>query len=244
VQNNPDKEGSEKMKDRKKYIKLIESYPGAFKNPSDANLGIHITTDPVQMDTVEEDMKKRLAAKGLPEQWAEVGIVYQDQYSMILRDAVYFQPGNKSGTYIRRFTPGEISGSVILPVYRQSVCMIRIFRHALRRWVLELPRGFSDPGQTPLQNAERELLEEIGGKASHIYDMGCMIENSGMGNAKAALFYADLEEVGSVEKEEGIEKISFVPVKEFAEMIRGGSLEDSFTLCAALRAILLGYLKL
>jgi hypothetical protein len=74
--------------------------------------------------------------------------------------------------------------------------------------------------------------------------MGYMIENSGMGNAKAALFYADLEELGPASKEEGIEKIALVPVKKFAEMIRDGSLEDSFTLCAALRAILLGYLKL
>jgi ADP-ribose pyrophosphatase len=233
------------MKDRKDYLQLIDSYPDEFKNPPDANLGIHIATDPAVIDTVEEEMKKRLAAKGLPEQWAEVGVVYQDQYSMIVRDAVFFQPGNKSGTYIRRFTPGEISGVVILPVYRQSVCLIRIFRHALRRYVLELPRGFSNPGQTSLQNAERELFEEIGGKASHIYDMGSMIENSGMGNAKAVLFYADLEEVGpGSEENEGIEKIVFVPIKEFSEMIRNGSLEDSFTLCAALRAVLLGYLKL
>jgi ADP-ribose pyrophosphatase len=233
------------MKDRKEYHKLIDSYPDAFKNPSDANLGIHLTTDPALMDAVEEDIKKRLTAKGLPEQWAEVGVVYQDQYSTILRDAVHFQPGNKAGTYIRRFTPGEIAGVVILPVYRQSICMVRIFRHALRRYVLELPRGFSDPGQTPLQNAQRELLEEIGGKASYIHDMGCMIENSGMGNAKAVLFYAELDEMGSSsEQEEGIEKISCVPVNEFAEMIRDGSLEDSFTLCAAVRAMMLGYLKL
>ena len=233
------------MKDRQEYLKLIERYPDAFKNPPEANLGIHITTDPAVMDTVEEEMGKRLAAKGLPEQWADVGVVYQDQYSMILRDAVYFQPGNKTGTYIRRFTPGEVSGVVVLPVYRQSICMIRIFRHALRRYVLELPRGFSDPGQTSLQNAERELLEEIGGKASQIYDMGYMTENSGMGNAKAALFYADLEELGPVsEEEEAIEKIVFVPAEEFAGMIRNGSLEDSFTLCATLRAMLLGHLKL
>jgi ADP-ribose pyrophosphatase len=232
------------MKDRKEYLKLIDSYPDAFKNPTEANFGIHIATDPAAMDTVEEEMRKRLTAKGLPEQWADVGVVYQDQYSMIVRDAVYFQPGNKPGTYIRRFTPGEVSGVVILPVYRQSVCMIRIFRHALRRYVLELPRGFSDPGQTPLQNAERELLEEIGGKASHIYDMGSMVENSGMGNAKAVLFYADLQEVGfGSEENEGIEKIVYVPVEEFTGMIRDGSLEDSFTLCAALRAMLMGHLK-
>jgi ADP-ribose pyrophosphatase len=232
------------MKDRKEYLKLIDSCPDAFKNPSDANFGIHIATDPALMDTVEEEIQKRLADKGLPEEWGEVGVVYQDQYSMILRDAVHFQPGNKAGTYIRRFKPGEITGVVILPVYQQSVCMIRIFRHALRRCVLELPRGFSDLGQTPLQNAERELQEEIGGKARRICEMGCMTENSGMGNEKAVLFYAELEEVGPGSEEEGIEKVVLVPVEKFAEMIRDGSLEDSFTLCAALRAMLLGYLKL
>jgi ADP-ribose pyrophosphatase len=233
-----------RMKERLEYLKLITRYPDAFRNPDESNLGIHIATDPKTMDVVEEEIRKRLSAKGLPEEWAEVGIVYQDQYSMILRDAVHFQPGNTAGTYIRRFKPGEIAGVVILPIYRQSVCMVKIFRHALRRYVLELPRGFSEPKQTPLQNAERELLEEIGGKVQHIYEMGCMTENSGMSNERAVLFYAELEEVGPVSEEEGIEKVVFVPVNEFAAMIREGSLEDSFSLCTALRAILLGYLKL
>jgi ADP-ribose pyrophosphatase len=234
-----------KQTDRSKYLELISRYPHAFENPTDPDSGIHITTESAAIDAIEAEMKKRLSAKGLPETWAEVGVAYHDQYSMILRDAVCFQPGNKPGTYIRRFTPGDISGVVILPVYKDSICLLKLFRHALRRYTLEIPRGFSEEGQTPLQNAERELKEEIGGKARNMYDLGYMTENSGMGNAKAALFYADMEEVGSVgEDEEGIQKILFVPKNEFTNMIKEGTLEDSFTLCATLRAILKGYLTL
>jgi ADP-ribose pyrophosphatase len=232
------------LKNRKEYFRLIHSYPHAFENPAEVNAGIHIATDPALINRIEAEMRGRLKDKNLPPQWAEVGVVYQDQYSTILRDGVCFQPGSKLGTYIRSFTPNEISGVAILPVYRQSVCMIKIFRHALRRWVLEIPRGFGEEDQTPLQNAVRELREEIGGTARAIHGLGYMRENSGMGNAKAALFYAELEDIGLVSEEEGIQEIALIPKKEFISMIKKGSLEDSFTLCAAMRAMLNGYLTL
>jgi ADP-ribose pyrophosphatase len=232
-----------KINNRNSYYDLMQRYPKAFENPVDPKSGIHIVTDSDAIDTIETEMGNRLSKKGLSREWAEVGMVYRDQYSTILRDAVYFQPGNYPGTYVRRFTPDDISGVVILPEYKQSICMIRIFRHALRRYVLEVPRGFSEPGLTPLQNAEKELKEEIGGKARNIHELGYMVENSGMGNAKAALFYADLEDVGAIEEDkEGIQKTVFVPKPEFTHMIESGVLEDSFTLCAALRAIIKGYL--
>jgi ADP-ribose pyrophosphatase len=45
---------------------------------------------------------------------------------------------------------------------RGEVVLVRQYRHAVRRTLLELPAGKIDPGESPLTAAKRELLEETG----------------------------------------------------------------------------------
>lgn len=55
-------------------------------------------------------------------------------------------------------------GSVVLvpkPAPDQ-VILIRQYRHAIRRWIWELPAGSLDPGETVRRAARRECEEEIG----------------------------------------------------------------------------------
>ena len=42
------------------------------------------------------------------------------------------------------------------------VVMVRQYRHGTGEVTLEIPGGLIDPGQTPIQSAKRELLEETG----------------------------------------------------------------------------------
>jgi len=58
----------------------------------------------------------------------------------------------------------EHQGSVVIvPVtVDDEVIMIRHFRHATGRTLLELPAGLIDPGEEILETARRELLEETG----------------------------------------------------------------------------------
>src|SRR5579885_381339 len=140
------------------YFALVEARPELFQNPPGG--GYVILLDEKDIGEAETQMAERLKSVGKPIEWARVGIAYQDQYLLLLRDAVRY-PDGSLGTYIRSVDqyPGMV-GVVILPMYKGQVLLIRHFRHATRTWHLELPRGFGQSLKTE-DDARRELYEEI-----------------------------------------------------------------------------------
>lgn len=54
------------------------------------------------------------------------------------------------------------SGVAVLPVVDGHFLLQRIYRHPVERWGWEVPRGFIDAGETPVEAAQRELVEETG----------------------------------------------------------------------------------
>lgn len=126
------------------YLAFAKAHPKLFANPSEGGITILLSEEEIQ--EAEAQMVQWLESKGMPTEWARVGIVYRDQYALILRDAVRF-PGGFLGTYIR-FVGEEDDppGVIVLPVYQGQVLLIRHFRHATRSWHTEIPRGFGKKG--------------------------------------------------------------------------------------------------
>ena len=52
------------------------------------------------------------------------------------------------------------------------VLMVRQYRKAPERELLELPAGVIDPGETPFESAQRELREEVGMAAGRLTELG------------------------------------------------------------------------
>lgn len=50
--------------------------------------------------------------------------------------------------------------------------LVRQYRHPPRRWLLEVPAGTREPGETPEVTAARELREEAGFAATHLERLG------------------------------------------------------------------------
>ena len=180
-------------------------------------------------------MAERLRNVGKPSEWARVGIVYQDQYLLLLRDAVRY-PDGSLGTYIRSVDqyPGMV-GVVILPMYKDHVLLIRHFRHATRTWHLELPRGFGQTVTTE-EDAQRELAEEINGTATRLISLGKVYPDTGASSEQVALFYAEVETYGEGELMEAITAVLPTSLPEFERMIRENEISDGFTLMAYARA--------
>lgn len=88
-------------------------------------------------------------------------VVFSNQYVQIYNDIVMF-PSGKQGTYIR-ISSGTNKSVAVFPVTKDnSVVVIRNFRHGVRGWGVEIPKGGVEVNETSEQAALRELEEETG----------------------------------------------------------------------------------
>jgi len=87
---------------------------------------------------------------------------------------------------------------------------VRQYRPSVERYTVELPSGLVDPGETPLEAARRELVEETGYAAERIEMLGPMIPEAGrLGNQLWTCFAAGVRPVENHVREEGIEVIAY-----------------------------------
>ncbi|MFL5799053.1 MAG: NUDIX hydrolase [Actinomycetota bacterium] len=223
-----------------RYLDLRRTDPHLFHNPS--SHGFMIVLDEESIREIEAQVAGRLMQFGHPTEWAEVGIVYEDQYLLILRDAVVFPDGERD-TYIRILDKlGRAPGVAVLATFDRRVVLVRHFRHATRSWHLEIPRGFGGEGGSPQKDARREIEEEIGGSVRAIRSLGVMHPNTGLSAEEVHLLSAELESIGLPERHEAISELVEVSLPELERMIADGSITDSFTIAAYSRAKLLGML--
>ena len=225
------------------YLKLISEYPELFSNES---APIQIITDPTEIAHWQELKRKDLVNSGKPEEWAEIGIVLDDPYLVIIRDLVKFSDGNMNG-YIRLFHRSELeSGNsnavAILPELNGKFCLIHQFRHSTRCWHYEIPRGFGEPGVSSERQAYWEIVEEIGGEIDVLINLGILHFNTGIAGSYVNIFLAHLRSIGELNSQEGIESIRWVSRDELEEMIASSKITDSFTITAYTRAKLRGIL--
>jgi len=127
---------------------------------------------------------------------AGYGVLYEDKYVLLLRDKVKFPDGSVGG-YLRLLNQSDLTGSsgtVIVPVIGESILFIRTFRHAIRDWSWELPRGFQEAGLSEEENASKELCEELGGDVVKISRIGEINANTGLTAGKIGVYQAILRE--------------------------------------------------
>jgi ADP-ribose pyrophosphatase len=132
--------------------------------------------------------------------------------------------------------PGAVT--IVAVDREQRVALVRQFREATRRHLLELPAGTLDPGEEPLATARRELEEETGLTGGEWTEVTRFWTVPGFCRELMTLFFAEGVEAGEArpEPDEAIELVLW-PVAEIEERL--GELEDAKSLTG-----LLLYLKL
>jgi ADP-ribose pyrophosphatase len=72
-----------------------------------------------------------------------------------------------------------------------TVVLVRQYRHAVKRYLLELPAGGLEPGEEPLTTAQRELREEVGLEAACWTALGYYFSSPGFANEMLHVFLAE-----------------------------------------------------
>jgi ADP-ribose pyrophosphatase len=100
--------------------------------------------------------------------------------------------------------------SVVAITEEGRVVIVRQYRPAVDRYTLELPSGLVDPGETPLESARRELLEETGYRAGELEMLGSMEPDTGrLGNRIWGYVARDVKLVEGATPEQGIEVLTW-----------------------------------
>jgi ADP-ribose pyrophosphatase len=219
------------------YTELIQNHPELFRNPRDP-LGLKIILDPERIREWQVERRQKLSSRREPLSWAEIGVLLEDPYYLVVRDLVQFPDGHLNG-YNRILGRGDLAGGqgvAVLPVYEKKILVMQQYRHPTRSWEYEIPRGYGEPGVPAARQARAEILEEIQGKIGRLHSLGSVKENTGAVAYPVALFLAELREVGEPSRAEGIKKLLWLPVKEFERWIATGKISDGFSMAAYTRA--------
>jgi ADP-ribose pyrophosphatase len=121
---------------------------------------------------------------------------------------------------------------------------VRQYRPSVERYTVELPSGLVDPGESPAQAAQRELLEETGYAAAEVEMLGPMnAEDGRLTNQLWTCFARGVRPVRNRVPEEGIEVIAY-SMDDLAQATRNGEFCHAPHVGSVLLALLHGKLKL
>ena len=138
----------------------------------------------------------------------------------------------RNGKVGQRIRIDHPEAAAVIPfVSENEILMVRQYRYALGREMLEIPAGKLDPGETPEQGAERELLEETGfqaGELRHIYTYAPAI---GYSNELIHIFSGRaLKKVSRSIDDAEISSLEVLPLDEIRKLIGKGLILDGKTL--------------
>jgi ADP-ribose pyrophosphatase len=120
------------------------------------------------------------------------------------------------------------------------VLLIRQYRHAAGKRLLELPAGGLDPGEKPRAAAQRELQEEIGYKAAKLESAGSFFTVPGFCEEYMYLFIARGLTPSRLQHDDDEDiKVIPTPLAKVPAMIRSGRIQDAKSIVGLLTVIYL-----
>ena len=127
--------------------------------------------------------------------------------------------------------------AVVAVTEQDEIYLVRQYRYALGRELLEIPAGKLEEGEDPSSAIKRELEEEIGAVAATWQDLGYIIPTCGYCSEKIHLYLAkNLTSTHTNPDADEFLDIVKYPKTKVMEMCKNGQINDAKTICALMRA--------
>ena len=119
---------------------------------------------------------------------------------------------------------------------QKKVLLVRQFRAAAGKILVEIPAGTLNPGEQPLACAQRELQEETGFRAGKFQPLGGIYTAPGYTSEFIHLFYAtELSESRLAHDDDEFIEVLHVTMSEALAMIDRGDIADGKSVAGLLR---------
>ncbi len=136
-----------------------------------------------------------------------------------------------SGFEIHRSIVRHAGSAVMIAVEENRILLVKQFRLPAQKDLWELPAGKVDEGETPLEAAKRELVEETGYSANRWEPLIAYYPSPGFMEEKMNLFLAtNLTKGTATPMEDERIEVRWFGREELREMVYAGEIEDGKTL--------------
>ena len=134
------------------------------------------------------------------------------------------------GTTAWREVVHHPGGVAVVPMLEDSVLLVRQYRVAIGREILELPAGLLEAGESPEAGARRELEEEVGVVAGRLIPVMSCFVSPGFTDERLDIFLAfDLTHTATrYDPDERIEIVR-IPLPEVRARLKARDFEDAKT---------------
>jgi ADP-ribose pyrophosphatase len=118
-----------------------------------------------------------------------------------------------------------------------NVLLVRQYRYAANGWLLEVPAGTLDRGESPEACARREVVEETGFEAGRLAPLGWIWTTPGFTDEKIWLFLAtELRPARQALDDDELLSVERLGLDDAAGRAICGEIKDSKSICALVRA--------
>ena len=162
--------------------------------------------------------------------------IYQGRRITLRVDRVMLPSGRETTREIAGY-PNSV-GVVVLDE-NDNVILVRQYRHAVGKTLLEIPAGGMEDGENPRESALRELEEETGYTAGSIKEIGGAYAAPGYSTEFLHIYLAtDLKAGPSRNDEDEYIEVTPVPLQNVMQLIRSGELCDGKSIIGLLTLLM------
>ena len=160
--------------------------------------------------------------------------IYKGKLFSFVTEDITLPNGVRSNIAMVRH-PG--STAIVPMIDDRTVVMTRQYRHPIRDYILEIPAGTMEPGESSINCARRELEEETGFLASELTEIARIHMLPAYSDEEIHVYLARNLTVSqqNLDQEEIIHTITY-PLDEVMQLIDTGHITDALTIMAIYRA--------
>lgn len=202
----------------------------AYTYDGDRSTSDHVSGEPLRRGLVLGDDDPR--DKGLSETVESEDVAWTGRIFTVDRLRVREPDGREAIRDVVRH-PGAVA--IVALTDDGRICLVRQYRTALGRVTVEIPAGKLDPGEDPLDCANRELREETGMEADKMAFLTTIATSAGFADELIHIYMATgLHFTGSDPDADEFINVDLVELEELIDAVLDGRIEDAKTVVGAL----------